>query len=95
MSINDVVLGLILGLTFWVGIFLGIFVQEHDCKYHNYPSDMRFYMYCEKCTECGYKEKEVEYSIVSNLGHSFCNQCLSSYEFEYNDKGEKVIINEN
>lgn len=58
----------------------------------DYPKDMRFYMYCEKCSECGYEEKEVEYSTISNVGHSGCPQCQSSYEFELDNNGNKIII---
>lgn len=55
-----------------------------------YPSDMRFYMYCEPCQECGYDEKEVEFSIVSNLGFSICKQCDSHYTFTLDNKGNKT-----
>lgn len=74
-------------------VSLGIALAERFDK--DYPQDMRFYMYCEECSECGYKEKEVEYSVVSNIGFSSCNGCNSTYEFELNKKGDKVIIEGN
>lgn len=57
-----------------------------------YPEDMRFYMYCEECSECGYKEKEVEYSKIVNVGMSHCPQCQSTYNFKLSNKGEKIFL---
>lgn len=72
---------------------VGLGAMAENKSHKHYPSDMRFYMYCEKCSECGYEEKEVEFSKVSNLGNSHCPQCLSSYEFSLDKDGNKILEN--
>lgn len=80
-------------------VFAGLllFCSGYDCgKSSNpqYPSDMRFIMYCEQCAECGYMDKEIEYSIISNDGYSDCKNCGSHYEFTLDDNGNKQIKGE-
>lgn len=71
---------IILGTFVMVYVILANTMKlSNERNYTLAPKDTVFVMYTEKCS-CG-AIKEVEYSYVSDLGFSHCENCKSSYEF--------------
>lgn len=90
-KLNDVGFFSIITLILCIISFLygAIMTYSEPTKY---PTDMRFYMWVEPCSNCG-SDMECEYSVASNLGHKSCASCDSSYEYEIQDDKE-VVVNE-